>query len=609
MGRHYKNFKAVVYIPAQIAESFTEEKLASDYDFIEKYIGLDKVYLETHRENCDVDEKQLRMVKSFLEGKGVEVSGGITTVIDDFEGAEPDKQRLFGVFCYSDPAMRTKLKEICEFTAKIFDEVILDDFYFTNCTCERCNQARGDRSWADFRRELMMDVSENLVVKPMKAVNPKVRTIIKYPNWRESYHFTGYVPEVEHTVFDATYTGTETRSETYTDQHLPPYLSYSLFRYLDNAWPGRNGGGWFDTYQCWSVDRYLEQAYLTAFAGAGELTHFMWQDLIDSHLVAAMGIQLGKIDRLLSEGAKPVGVPVYIPYASSGENHLEMRLGMLGIPMEPTPYFPEGAQRILFTESSIADDGIVEKIESFVRNGGDAVITTGFLREAGQKLREAGLTEARLSGNRYAVTRYHVTDDPVGYYEHREPVLFPEIVHGNNVSWSLLNGGDGELSTSIFLRCTYGKGRLYIMSVPDNASDLYRMPSGVLDVARRILTGGDFVSGRNVSVFTYDDGSMMLYRYVREDIHTDRVVFHTGQKVSGLVDMVSGQRIPARKVTRKEDYVLKSEYVAEVLAIPGIFNKYRWEKTSEDSMNGDGNEDHGKGCSSLDLWSSRQPES
>ncbi|MCR5598753.1 MAG: hypothetical protein K6G19_11325, partial [Lachnospiraceae bacterium] len=304
---------------------------------------------------------------------------------------------------------------------------------------------------------------------------------------------------------------------------------------------------------------------------------------------------------------KPVGVPAYIPYAANGENHLEMRLGMLGIPVEPAPYFPEGAKRVLITESSAADADIVEKLERFVRNGGDAVITTGFLKAAGDKLREAGITEAKLSGNRYAVTRYHVTNDPAGYYEHREPVLFPEIVHGNNASWSLLNGGDGELSTSIFLRSTYGKGRLYIMAVPDNASDLYRVPTGALDVARRILTGGEFVSGRNVSVFTYDDDSMILYRYVRDDIHTDRVLFHTGRKVSALVDMVSGQRMSVRKVTRSEDYVLKSEYVAEVLAVPGIFSKYRWEVSAEDGADDSENEAKGTGCCSIDLWSSSQP--
>ena len=74
---HYKNFKTVVYIPAEIASSLTSEKLASDYAFLENYIGLDKVYLETHRGRIDVSEEQLLMIKNYLESKGVTISGGI----------------------------------------------------------------------------------------------------------------------------------------------------------------------------------------------------------------------------------------------------------------------------------------------------------------------------------------------------------------------------------------------------------------------------------------------------------------------------------------------------------------------------------------------------
>ena len=576
---HFKNFKTVVYIPASVAKSFTKDSLSSDYDFIEKYIGLDKVYLESHRSECDVEESQLRFIKEFFEEKGVEVSGGITTTINDFEGAEGGKQRLFGTFCYTDPAMRKRMKEISEYAAGIFDEIILDDFYFTNCTCERCIKEKGERDWVTFRRELMKDVSENLIVKPIKTVNPKANVIIKYPNWRESFHFTGYVPEVQKDIFDSTYTGTETRSVAYTDQHLPEYLSYSLLRYFENAWPGRNGGGWFDTYQCWSVDRYLEQAYLTAFAGAKELMHFMWKDLIDNQLVAAMGLQLSKIDKILDKDVKPSGVPTYIPFASSGENHLEMRLGMLGIPIESTPFFPEKAERIFFTESALADKDIIEKITGFVEHGGEAIITTGFLREAGEALQKAGLTEARLTGRKYHVTRYHVTGDMTGYLEHRNPMLFPEIVHGNNNSWSLLNGGDGDLHTSLFLRSTYGKGRLYIMSVPDNDSDLYQMPKAAVDVIKRTLTGGEYVSGRNFSMFTYEDGSMILYRYVKEPIHTEKVLLHTRKEVSSLVDTETGRKIPVQKTIRFEDFRMLTEYTVEIPTVPGIFKKYKWEYT------------------------------
>ncbi|MBP5669160.1 MAG: hypothetical protein J6X14_02505 [Lachnospiraceae bacterium] len=581
MAGHYQNFMTVVYIPAAVARDFTKEKLSSDLAFLEKYIGLDKVYLESHRTDVDVSEEQLLMIKEFLESKGVEVSGGITTTIDDFEGTEPGKQRLFQTFCYTDPAMRKRLKEISEFAAKLFDEIILDDFYFTNCTCERCIQEKGDRDWVDFRRDLLRDVSENLIVKPMKAVNPKVRVIIKYPNWRESYHFTGYVPEVQKDIFDATYTGTETRSVKYTDQHLPEYLSYSLVRYFENGWPGRNGGGWFDTYQCYSIDRYLEQAYLTAFAGAKELMHFMWNDLIDNPLVAPMGLQLKKIDEMLGKDAKPCGIPVYVPFASSGENHLEMRLGMLGLPIEPTPYFPAEAKKLFLTESALADKEIVEKLTEFVRQGGDAVITTGFLREAGEELRKAGLTEARLTGRSHVVTRYHATGDFTGYYENEKGILFPEIVHGNNMSWSLLNGGDGDYHATLFLRSTYGKGRLYVMGIPENDSDLNRMPTAAIDVLKSVLSDGEYYSGKNFSAFTYEDGSVILYRYVKEPLRSDRVTIHTDKEVTALVDVASNRRIPAHKVVKFVDFRLKESYEAEVMLSPGTFRKYQWETTTK----------------------------
>ena len=578
MSGHYKNFKTVVYIPAQVAAEFTKEKLDEDYAFLEKYIGLDKVYLETHRNGCDVEESQIKMVKKYLEDKGVEVSGGITTTIDDFDGAEKGKRRLFGTFCYTDPAMRKRIKEISEYTARLFDEVILDDFYFTNCTCERCIKEKGDRDWVTFRRELMKEVSSDLIVGAAKTVNPNVKVVIKYPNWRESYHFAGYVPEEEEKIFDATYIGTETRNPTYTDQHLPEYLSYSLARYMINAWPGRCGGGWFDPYQCFSVDRYLEQAYLTAFAKCDELMHFQWSDIVNTALVCPMGLMLKKIDEMLDNTGKPVGVPVYIPYASSGENHLEMRLGMLGIPIEPVNKFPKDAPKILLTESAYADPDIINKLKDYVYSGGDAVITTGFMRVAGDELIKAGLTQAHLTGRRYAVTRYQVTGEFAGYLEHRDPISFPEIVHGNNDSWSLLNGGDGDLHASIFLRNTYGKGRMYIFAVPDNDADLYRMPMAAVDVIRRALSDGLYMSGRDSSMFAYDDGSLILYRYVKGDLHPDVVAVHTDKEVKALKGVASGREFEARKVTVREDFETREEYVADVLIVPGLFEKYVWVK-------------------------------
>ena len=573
---HYKNFKTAVYLPAWIARNMTRERIESDYEFIEKYIGLDKVYVETHRDDTTIEKDQIKMIKDFLESKGVTVAGGITYTIGDFEGAEPGKFRLFGTFCYTDPAMREKVKEIAEYTASLFDEIILDDYFFTNCTCERCRKEKGDSDWPTFRRELMKDVSANLIVGPAKAVNPDVKMVIKYPNWRESFHFTGYLPGDQQDIFDGTYIGTETRSPKYTDQHLPEYLSYSLVRFIENAWPGRNGGGWFDTFQCWSADRYLEQAYLTAFAKTKELMHFEWSNLVDNYFVGGMGIQLKKIDDMLDGIGNPTGLATYIPHASCGENHVEMRLGMIGIPIEATPVFPSGEGTILLTESSAADETIVEKLEKYVAEGGLAFITTGFLKKKGEELRAVGVTEAAVTDRKIAVTRYHMTDDEAGYLDNSKPILFPEIVHGNNASWSLLNGGDDDYHTPLLLASTYGKGVLFVISIPDNYSDIYRIPCPVTDEIKRFLHIPVFASGKDFSMFTYDDGSFILYRYVKDSNRPDHVKVYTRGEYTKLVDVVSGETFAVEQFEEWEGPMRQKYNVADVVLTPGVFRKFKW---------------------------------
>src|SRR5262249_57277515 len=48
--------------------------------------------------------------------------------------------------------------------------------------------------------------------------NPRVKVIIKYPNWYEHFQGLGYDLDVEAKQFDAIYTGTESRDPYITDQ-------------------------------------------------------------------------------------------------------------------------------------------------------------------------------------------------------------------------------------------------------------------------------------------------------------------------------------------------------------------------------------------------------
>lgn len=259
----FKNFKVSVYARAyEVREMGDTKKLETIWNEITRQMKVDKIYLETHRDKIIVDDKTLEAAKKFFQSRGVEVAGGITYTIDE--------SNHFETFCYSNPQHRKKAQEIAELTAKHFDEFILDDFFFTSCKCDLCIKGKGDQSWTNYRLNLMKDAGRDLIVGPAKAVNPKVKVIIKYPNWYEHFQGLGFNLEAEPKIFDGIYTGTETRDPVRSGQHLQQYESYLVFRYFENISPGKNGGGWVDPFGSFYMDRYAEQLWLTLFAKAPE---------------------------------------------------------------------------------------------------------------------------------------------------------------------------------------------------------------------------------------------------------------------------------------------------------------------------------------------------
>ena len=521
---YFKNFKSVTYCVAQWADHIDQENLIKQLDWLQKYIGIDKVYLETYRGSF-ARKEQILMIKKILEEMGIEVSGGITTVCPNLEEKDNERQRLFETLCYCDEGMRKRLKEVSEYTAGLFDEFIIDDFFFTQCMCQDCIKEKGNRNWSEFRLQKMMDVSKNLIIDPAKKINPKCKIIIKYPNWRESYQDTGYNPQEQREIFDSIYTGTETRHGAQQDQHLPRYLSYSLPRYMENVAPGRNGGGWFDPFECDRIDSYLEQAYLTAFSKCKEIMTFCWPAIYNNKRATPLGFQLGKIDKILDECGKPCGLKVYIPFNSSGDDHIEDYLGMAGIPMEPSPDFPEYKENsedsaVLVTQASWKDEKIVNKIKDFVAQGGKVIATSGFMALAGNKLAE--LTSAVYTNKKLIADEFQVSVLGLygrNYIKSRESITFPLIEHRNNSSWSILNAGHGEYHESIIMYDTYGNGKFEILNLPEMPSRIVDLPSQVLTVIRQELSGNGKVwidSENGVSLFTYDNDTFGLYCYTND---------------------------------------------------------------------------------------------
>jgi hypothetical protein len=572
----YRHFKAAIYISVDATRALEDPKVReTQYQRIASQLKFDKVYIETYRSGRFVDEASLENIKKFFLGHGIAVAGGVAF-------SAPERGGQFSTLDYEDPHDREQCRSAIELTARHFDEIILDDFFFYTTKSDADITAKGGRTWTQYRLEKMREVAKDLVLKPARGINPRIKVVIKYPNWYEHFQGLGYDLDVEAKNFDAIYTGTETRDPQITDQLLQQYESYLVFRYFDNVRPGgHNLGGWVDTDDIRYVDRYAEQLWETLFAKAPEITLFNWTALASAEpLVAgdrpwssqrtsldwqalrraptgaaqagapgwarAAGVALEQADQFLGELGRPIGIASYKPYQSSGEDYLHDYLGNLGIPIELTPVFPTQAPVVLLTESARRDGDIVTKIKRQLRAGKTVVITSGLLHALqGHGIED--IIELEYTGRRIALRNF------IGAYgagrgvslngpgQISRALLFPEIRFYTNDAWPLIRGVAEARGVPVLLMEHYSRGILYILNIPDNPGDLYELPRPVTQAIRSYLQG-DFPvrldAPAQVSLFAYDNGTFIVESFRPEPSSVEVSVLgahHT------LKDLVSGE--------------------------------------------------------------------
>jgi hypothetical protein len=540
---NYKNFAVAIYIPVGVTRNMADPKwLDAHWKIISKQLKVDKVYIETYRSRQIADEDSIEPIKKFFVDHGVRVAGGMALV--DSDGGQ------FRSFDYADPKDRAYVQKVVELTARHFDEIILDDFYFFSTKTDADIAAKGDKSWTQYRLDTMDDVSENVLIKPARAVNPNVKIIIKFPNWYEHFQGLGYDLDREPKIFDGIYTGTETRDPVFTEQHLQAYESYSIIRYFDNIAPGRNGGGWVDTYDLKYIDRYAEQLWDTMLAKAPEIMLFnwaalerpiivgdrtLWQDLRtsldytklfgdvprfdspDPLFAKVASYSLEQVDGVLGSLGNPIGIKSYRPPHATGEDFLHNFLGMAGIPIDLYPTFPADANMLLLTESAKFDPEIVSKIKSQLTAGKSVVITSGLLRALQGKGIE-DICEFQYTPHRVAVTEFQgPRGRPLGTTSLATGILIPEIDFLTNDAWVLVSGIASGNGYPILMMDRYSKGIIYVLAVPDNFSDIYRFPPEVLGAIRNVILRNFPVildGPSQVSLFAYDNNSFVVESFL-----------------------------------------------------------------------------------------------
>ncbi len=577
---NYNNFRAAIYTRSyEVIPMRDLNWLKERFDVMSRAMKVGKVYLESHRDMVVVDEATLVQARDFLRARGVQVSGGITVTVNE--------RNRFQTYCYSNPEHRQKLKEVVELTARVFDEIVLDDFFFTNCKCPLCVEAKGGQSWTEFRLAQMTQAARELVLDPARAVNPKVEVVIKYPNWYEHFQGLGFNLEEEPRIFDGIYTGNETRDPVMSNQHLQQYGSYLVFRYFENIKPGGNRGGWVDPFGSRYLDRYAEQLWLTLFSKAPEITLFdfrsiqapiqeeqraPWQghgasfdfDAVtaplrrpdgslppDATIAFAAGAAFALADRVLGLLGAPLGVKAYKPYHSRGEDFLHHYLGMVGIPIELAPEFPADAATVLLTEAAKFDPGIVAKIRRQLLDGKNVVITSGLLRALQELTPSSALGLKEIVELEYTGRKQMTRDFLIGWnqvYSASRPVLVPRIEYLTNDSWEEISCMGGEAGTPLLHSAQYGRGKLFVLAIPDNFADLYALPAEVLSRIKAFVAKDLFVqldAPAKVALLAYDNDTFIVESFLDEPTGA-RVVLD--ERFTRVRDLLSGEEFSGQEV-------------------------------------------------------------
>ena len=343
--------------------------------------NINKVYLDCLRGGHFPGEDVLITARDFFQENGIEVSAGLTPTRGTGKASTHGRWWL----CYTNKKTQEELQEVVRRTSRIFDEIIVDDFLCTHCQCAECRTARGERSWGEYYRDLLVDVAQKYIITPARAENPSVKIIIKYPQWYDRFHAFGYDVRQHPNQFDEVWVGTEIRDPRV--EYVHQYQAFANYGWLASISGEKISGAWFDFINCYP-EIYVEQAVQSILAGARELIRFHYDpDLYspDNPNTSALLKVIPELEKLASllDAHAPQGIAFYKPPDTDGEDeaYLLDYLGILGLPMIPCHVFPHDAQSVCLPLQAAADPDVVEYALALVEKGATIMLTPGFLEK------------------------------------------------------------------------------------------------------------------------------------------------------------------------------------------------------------------------------------
>jgi hypothetical protein len=507
-------------------------------------LGLSKVYLESVASGA-LGVDAFKEIADDLRARGLQVSGAVVPVGDR------------GPFCYNDPKDMAMLEGRVRELAQVFDEIIVDDWLFTICTCARCLAARGNASWADYRSGLVAEKSKRHLIDVAKQTRPQVRVIIKYPNWYEGHRRHGYDVALQTPQFDAVSVGIETRLRRTHDQHIPIYSGYVFQKWIGGDAGPKWSSAWLDNFGMQGAsDDYVAQVWQAVLAQAPEIIFWCAGQLHPSnpssdvypHLVELMP----DFDRLAGMLRGPArGIPMHLPIGSVGEYNIFGHLGMIGLPLSPVPDLSTEGATPICTLHSLRAQGLDEQLLERLKAGKDLFISWPLLQsledsELGRILNVISRDGSVASDTfriQWAPWRYETVDASRTF-------AFPRIELS---TWPYVRAVAlvrEDADFGVLLDAPYLGGRMHVLNVPENAYDLLRLPAPVLNAVRRPFfkdLGVRLLGPGGVALYLFGDRQYILYN-MGDDPADMALRLAPGAPKDGWKERVSGKSLSVREI-------------------------------------------------------------
>ncbi len=475
----------------------------------------EKVYLTGDIKGDAANVTLLKKIAARFRAMGIEADGAMVPV-----------SPRGGPSTYNNPDDLASLKKRMQALAQVFNKIILDDWLFTNATDPQSIADRGNQSWSEYRTKLLLEKSKEYIIDPAKQVNPNVKVIIKYPNWYESHRLNGYDVYNETNQFDEMAVGIETRDMKTQDQHIPIYSGYIFQKWYPSVDPSKWIGSWLDNYDMkGEYNDYNAQVYQAVLAQSPEIILWCAGQLYPTnpssdvypYFVEKLP-EFDKVAGMLKGSAR--GVPIYLPYGSVGEYNIFGYLGMAGIPLTPVAKFPEESQSAIFTLNSLQDPKLADEMMERLKAGHNVFLTWKLWQKLQNTEFKNTLNFVDYGGTVSSSEFRLQTGFREKLIKSDKSFTFPRI---ETTTWPGVRNiavVRQDYDCAVLMSEKYLNGNIYILNMPDNSYDLFRLPDKVLNYIRQVFNkelGVTLEGPGGVGMYLFGPNQYVLYNMNKTD--------------------------------------------------------------------------------------------